>query len=218
MMLMTLALGLRHGLDLDHIATIDSISRTARANQAISKMSGFLFSLGHGFVVTAISLIIGGGLIESHIPEWLEGFGNWISLFFLVLFGILNLWNVFQKTPSAIPGGIKSFLVWKIMNKKYNPALIMMIGALFAFSFDTLSQIALFSISATLMAGWIFSGILGLCFTLGMIITDGFNGLFVSAIIQRADRSSLLISRSLGLIISVFSLSVAIAAIVSICK
>lgn len=213
MMLMTFVLGLRHGLDIDHIATIDCITRTARANRIVSKMSGFLFSLGHGFIVTLISLIVGGGLIQSHIPEWLDGFGYWVSLFFLLVFGILNLWNVFQKTPSGMPTGIKSLLVRKIMNKKYNPALIMLIGALFAFSFDTFSQVALFSISAALMSGWIFSGLLGLCFTLGMIVTDGFNGLFVSVIIERADRASLILSRGLGLIISIFSLSVGIVAL-----
>lgn len=217
MILIAIALGLRHGLDLDHIATIDAITRTARENRILSKLTGFLFSLGHGLVVTTISLIIGGGLIQSHIPEWLDGFGNWVSIIFLILFGALNLWNVFQKSPSnQLPVGMKSFLARKVMNKKYNPALIVLIGALFAFSFDTFSKIALFSISATLMSGWIFSGILGLCFTVGMMITDGCNGLFVSAIIQRADKASLVLSRGLGLSISLFSLSIGIISLVKV--
>ena len=82
----------------------------------------------------------------------------------------------------------------------------MMIGALFALSFDTFSQIALFSITASLMSGWLFSAILGSFFTLGMMVSDGFNGLFVSALIQRADGTSLVLSRSLGVAISFFSL------------
>jgi nickel/cobalt transporter (NiCoT) family protein len=207
MVFMAMTLGIRHGFDLDHLATIDALTRTIRDNRILSKMVGFLFSLGHGLVVIGISLIIGGGLIGSHVPEWLEGFGNWISIIFLVVFGALNLWNVFQPgSSSGLPGGIRTFLVKKISGKRITAPLVMMIGSLFAFSFDTFSQVALFSISASLMSGWVFSGIIGVFFMLGMMISDGLNGLFVSTLVQRADRTSLIVSRSLGLVISLFSL------------
>ena len=209
MMFMALGLGVRHGFDLDHLATIDAISRTVRENRILSKIVGFLFSLGHGIVVTAMSLIIGSGMMQSRIPGWLESFGSWVSIAFLFLFGILNLINLFQNPANpALPVGIKSFLAKIIAKKKFSPAMILAIGALFAFSFDTFSQIALFSISASLLAGWVFSGILGLCFMVGMMLSDGLNGLFVSTIIQRSDRFSLLFSRGLGLSISLFSLTV----------
>lgn len=206
MILIALGLGLRHGLDLDHLATIDAIARTTKERGAVSKMAGFLFSLGHGCIVTAVSLVIGGGLIEASTPDWLEELGNMISLFFLGFFGVLNLWSVFQSSSSATPKGIKSYVVKKILHKNLSPSLIILIGALFALSFDTFSQIALFSISATLMSGLFFSGLLGFCFMLGMMLTDGFNGLFVSKLIQRADRASSLFSKGLGLFISLFSL------------
>ena len=218
MILIALALGLRHGFDLDHIATIDAIARTTRTNRFLSKMTGFLFSLGHGIVVTSISLMIGGGLMQTHIPEWLDGFGNWISIFFLVIFGALNLWSLFQKAPSAMPLGIKSYLAKKLMDKKFNPAMIAMIGGLFAFSFDTFSQVALFSISASLLSGWAFSGILGLFFTIGMMISDSLNGLLVAHIIQRADKASLILSRGLGLCISVFSLGLGVVSFFKVFK
>ena len=70
MMTTAFLLGLRHGLDLDHLATIDAITRTVQGN--LSKMVGFLFSLGHGLVVTIVSLVIGSGLMQTHIPEWLD--------------------------------------------------------------------------------------------------------------------------------------------------
>lgn len=215
MIFMALTLGIRHGFDLDHLATIDALTRTIRDNRILSKMVGFLFSLGHGLVVILVSLIIGGGLIQSHVPEWLEGFGNWISIFFLVVFGALNLWNVFHSSPS-LPVGIRSFLVKKFSGKQTNSFLIMTIGALFAFSFDTFSQIALFSISASLTAGWLFSGIIGIVFMLGMIISDGLNGLFVSTLVQRADRTSQIFSRGLGLTISMFSLIIGLTGLVKI--
>ncbi len=216
MILIAIVLGLRHGLDLDHLATIDAITRTAKQNHVVSKMTGFLFSLGHGIVVTAISVIIGAGLIELHVPQWLEGFGAWVSIFFLCLFGFLNLWSVFQKNPTNMPKGLQSYLAQKVMGKKFNPAMVVGIGALFAFSFDTVSQVGLFAISATLMSGWLFSGLLGLLFTLGMMITDGCNGLFVSALIRRADRKSQIASRILGIAIAGFSLGVGIFGLIKL--
>ena len=206
---MALILGIRHGFDLDHLATIDAITRTVRDNRILSKLVGFLFSLGHGFVVICVSVIIGGGLIQAHIPEWFEGLGNWISILFLLVFGLLNLWNLFQNPlHPTLPVGIRSFLAKRLVSKQYTPALILMIGALFALSFDTISQIALFSISASLVSGWVFSGILGFSFMLGMMLSDGLNGLLVSSLIQRADKASRILSRSLGFTISLFSLTI----------
>lgn len=217
MIFMALLLGLRHGLDLDHLATIDAITRAVRNTPYLSKIVGFLFSLGHGLVVTLLSLLIGSGLIETHTPPWLESFGSWISIICLVLFGLLNLWTVFQP-PSfdTMPQGLKSYLAKKLMGKKLTSPMIVMIGALFAFSFDTFSQIALFSISASLMAGWMFSGVLGFFFTLGMIITDGLNGLIVSRLVQQVDGMSLVLSRGLGFTISMFSLIIGIIGIINV--
>lgn len=204
---LALALGVRHGFDLDHLATIDSISRTVRDAHYLSKIVGFLFSLGHGLVVTLISLIIGSGIIHSRFPSWLNGLGNSISILFLLMFGILTLWNVL-KYPSqpAAATGMGAFLLRIITIKKYKPALIMLVGALFAFSFDTFSQVALFSISASLLGGWLFSGVLGVVFMFGMMTSDGLNGLLVSALIQRSGKKSLIVSRLFGLIIASFSL------------
>lgn len=216
---MALTLGIRHGFDLDHLATIDAITRTVRDNLFLSKIVGFLFSLGHGIVVILISLIIGSGLMQSHIPEWLDGFGQGISIMFLSIFGVLNLYNVFQNPSNqTIPAGIKSFLAKKLSTKKYNPMLIVSIGALFAFSFDTFSQIALFSISASLLSGWLFSGILGIFFMLGMMISDGINGLLVSTLIQRADGVSVVVSRGFGLAIGMFSLGIGLMSLFEILR
>lgn len=201
---MAFGLGLRHGLDLDHIATIDAITRVVR-KRYLSKMAGLLFSLGHGIPVITLSLLFGSGLMHSFIPEWLDASGKWISLFFLFLFGALNLITLFQNpNHSHLPLSFRSFIAKKLMRTS-GPLIIMSIGALFALSFDTFSQVALFSISASLVSGWLFSGILGLVFTLGMMAADGLNGFFVATLIERADRKSMILSRGLGLLISLFS-------------
>lgn len=204
---MAYLLGIRHGFDLDHLATIDSMARMVRSNKFLSKVVGFLFSLGHGMVVIFISFIVGNGLTPPSIPEWLNGVGDSISIFFLFIFGLLTLWNVFQNpSKPKLPTSLKNYLSKKFIKKEITPLYVICVGILFAFSFDTVSQVVLFSLSAKAMAGCFFSGLLGVVFMLGMMTSDGLNGFFVSTLIQRADRVSLIFSRMAGLLIASFSL------------
>lgn len=208
---MAFLLGIRHGFDLDHLATIDSITRTVSDNRYLSKIIGLLFSLGHGLVVILISLIIGSGLKPSAVPEWLNGVGDSISIAFLFLFGLLNLWNIVQNpSKKTVPTSLKSYLSRKLIHKNFNPIFIVFIGVLFALSFDTVSQVVLFSLSASALAGCLFSVLLGVVFMLGMMMSDGLNGLFVSTLIQRADGVSFLFSRMAGLMIASFSLIIGV--------
>jgi high-affinity nickel-transport protein len=70
------------------------------------------------------------------------------------------------------------------------------------------SQVALFSLTASSMSGWGFSIVLGATFMLGMMTTDGVNGLWVARLLARADRRALVASRVMGLAIAGLSLLV----------
>lgn len=215
---MAFALGIRHGFDLDHLATIDSITRTVKENAGLSKFVGFLFSLGHGLVVMLMSLVIGSGIIKTQAPLWLAALGSWISIVFLVLFGLLTLRNVFitkTQLASGLPTGLRSVFFRKLVGEKYNPWLIMLIGALFAFSFDTYSQVALFSLSVSVMAGLFFSMVLAMVFMVGMIAADSLNGFFVSSLIHLVDKRSKLISQIIGLGIAFFSLALGLVGLLN---
>lgn len=212
---MAFLLGIRHGFDLDHLATIDGVTRIVSANRLLAKSAGCLFSLGHGFVVILISLIVGSGFKLAHIPLWVDGVGNGISITFLLVFGALNLWNIFQApSKSPLPTSFKNYLTKKLIQKKINPFFIVLIGALFALSFDTVSQVVLFSLSARAMSGFFFSGLLGVVFMSGMMMSDGLNGLFVSTLIQKADNISLMFSRLTGLLIASFSFIIAMISLI----
>ena len=207
MALFSFTLGLRHGFDLDHLATIDAICRTQSQRPLFARWVGALFSLGHGVVVTAAALIIGSGLLSSHIPQWFEGLGKGISLFFLLFFGALTLWSVFfSKGAAQVPLSIKSFLAKRLSQRPLSPLAVLGIGALFAFSFDTLSQVALFAMTGSMASASLLAGLLGLSFTGGMLVSDGLNGLVISSLIQKAQRGSLVLSKTLGLGIALFSL------------
>ena len=53
-------LGLKHGFDADHLATIDGLTRfNARHRRPFARYCGALFSLGHGTVVVAIAVAVG---------------------------------------------------------------------------------------------------------------------------------------------------------------
>jgi high-affinity nickel-transport protein len=90
-----------------------------------------------------------------------------------------------------------------------NPLLIALIGALFALSFDTMSQASLFALTATQYGGWVDALGLGAAFTLGMLLADSVNGLWISRLLRRADRIALLASRIMGLAVATISLLVA---------
>lgn len=206
-------LGLKHGLDPDHLATIDGLTRFNAANNKprLSRWSGLLFSLGHGAVVMAVAVLVGLVARRWDIPAWVEDLGAWISILFLLALGAVNLVAVFRTRPGQVVrlAGLKGRWLGKL-NQASHPVLIACVGALFALSFDTLSQTALFSMAASSMAGWMFSVVLGLTFMLGMIATDGVNGLWISHLLNRADQRALVASRVMGLSVGSLSLLIGV--------
>jgi high-affinity nickel-transport protein len=83
-----------------------------------------------------------------------------------------------------------------------------LVGALFALSFDTISQAALFALTATQFGGWQDALMLGLLFMLGMLVTDGINGFWISRLIVRADEVARVASRVMSLVVAGISLLV----------
>jgi high-affinity nickel-transport protein len=208
-------LGLKHGLDPDHLAAIDGLTRfNARERPALSRWSGLLFSAGHGVVVTAVAIVVATVATEWNAPGWLENTGTWISIGFLLLLGTANLWAVWRAPQGAAVSavGLRSRLFERLTRVEH-PVLVAAVGAAFAISFDTISQAVLFSITGSNLAGWLFATLLGLVFTLGMIATDTLNGLWVSHMVRSADRGAAA-SRVMSVAIGFTSLAIAALAIV----
>lgn len=204
-------LGIKHGFDADHLATIDGLTRfNARANPRIARLCGTLFSLGHGAVVVGIALAVSTLAQHWAVPAWVETAGAWISIGFLTALGLVNLRAVTAAQPHEVvaPVGIKGRWLGRLAHSS-RPGWVMLVGALFALSFDTLSQAALFALTATQFGGWEHALTLGLLFMLGMLVTDGINGLWISRLIARADQVALIASRVMSLVVSSMSLLVA---------
>lgn len=205
-------LGLKHGMDADHLATIDGLTRfnTAAGRMRLARLCGLLFSLGHGSVVCIVAVAASLLFHHASIPSWMDDVGTLLSAFFLLLLGVLNLYAVLS-TPShkmVQMVGIKGRWLSSLKSAGH-PALVALVGALFALSFDTLSQAALFSITATRYGGMAYALLLAICFMIGMIVTDAVNGLWISHLLRRADASARIASRIMGVTVALLSLTVA---------
>ncbi len=208
---LALALGAKHGLDPDHLVAIDGLTRhNLTARTCLARWCGVLFSLGHGLVVLGFIVIVGATLHRAAVPGWLEDVGAWVSILFLAALGLMNLFAV-ATTPAASVVqtiGLKSRVLGRAMRAS-RPWSIMLVGALFAISFDTLSQAAIFALAATQVSGWGLAAAPGAAFLAGMMAADGLNGLWVAALLARADRRARIASRVMGLAVGVLSLAVA---------
>jgi nickel/cobalt transporter (NiCoT) family protein len=180
MVALVFVLGLKHGFDPDHLVAIDGMTRSSK-----SRWCGLFFSLGHGVVVTLVGIAVALAGSEWQAPDWLEQTGAWISVGVLLFLGVVNLLAVLR-TPvgnrAPLIGLRGRWLVDRLAGASH-PALIASVGAGFALSFDTMSHALLFSVS-----GWGFAAALGLTFTLGMVLTDALNSLWVARMMTPANR------------------------------
>jgi high-affinity nickel-transport protein len=209
--LVVFLLGARHGFDADHLATIDGLTRVgSRLRAPHARYSGALFSLGHGAVVVAIAALVGSLSARWQPPAWLEASGLWISVFFLTLLGVVNLGAVLGAAPGEVvaPVGVKGRYLARLTRAE-RPWSVLLVGALFALSFDTVSQAALFAVAGARFGGISNALLLGATFLAGMLLTDGCNGLLIARLIARSDELARVASRVMGLAVGVSSLAVA---------
>ena len=208
-------LGLKHGLDPDHLAAIDGLTRfNAGRRPIVSRWSGLLFSAGHGVVVTLVAVTVATVATQWRVPAWLDGAGAWISIAFLAVLGSANLAAVLRTPRGEMvrPVGLRSRFFQRLTRAEH-PVLIAAVGASFALSFDTFSQAVLFSVTGSHIAGWLFAAALGLVFTAGMMATDALNGLWVSHLVRSADARAAAASRVMSVAIALVGLAIAALAL-----
>jgi high-affinity nickel-transport protein len=140
----------------------------------------------------------------------MEDLGTWISIGFLTLLGTLNLRAVMTAPAGEMVAtiGLKAGLLRRLQATSH-PLAIGAVGALFALSFDTMSQAALFAATATQHGGIAHALMLGAAFTIGMLLADGANGLWIAGLLRRADHRARIASRVMGLMVAAISFGVA---------
>jgi len=208
---LALTLGVKHGLDADHLVAVDALTRfNVETRPRFARWCGVVFSLGHGAVVVAVALLAGILSGRWTVPTGLQDVGAWISISFLAALGALNLWAVWRTPAGAVvrPVGLRGRMLGPVLRSS-RPGSVALVGALFALSFDTLSQAALLALAAQQIASWQFGVVLAACFVLGMTLADGANGLWVASLLRAADRRARIASRVMGVAVGCLSLAVA---------
>jgi high-affinity nickel-transport protein len=169
--LLAFTFGLRHGVDADHIAAIDNVTRKLMQENKRPVATGFFFSLGHSTVVVLLSVVvaIAAGLVQTNLPQWREVgglIGTFVSATFLYLIGFINLLvliDVYRMFRQVSRGGtyheetLENFLANRgLMNRFFGPLVRQIdsswkmypLGFLFGLGFDTASEVALLGIAA----------------------------------------------------------------------
>jgi len=139
-------MGLRHGLDPDHLSVIDGLSRLRP-----SRWNGLLFAVGHGLLVTLLA--VGAGRMAA---QFIGPYAPWL----LILVGMVNLWRLM--TPGTHGHSYFTQLT------RLGPLLL---GIVFGAGFETASQLSALVIAAD-MNPWVLGG----SFSAGMILVDSVDG------------------------------------------
>ncbi len=159
-------LGLRHAVDPDHIAAIDSTTRKLMHEGRRPVCVGFFFSLGHSTIVFALSAIVAafGFALKGHLPSLQSAgmiVGTTISALFLLGIAAANIVVLFdalhashdEEGEFASSGGLLARILRPALRLVTQSWHMYPLGILFGLGFDTATEIALLGISAASAAG-----------------------------------------------------------------
>lgn len=208
------ALGLGHGADPDHLTAIDGMTRASvDRHPRMSRWVGTWFAFGH-----ALSVLLIAGLIAL-AAEYLQAFNNSVlqvsgvlSALLLFAIGTLNLARLVTLPVGAMApshGVIGHFLPRQLLNITH-PMSAVPIGALFGLGFETASQMSAWALAGTMGYGLLGALLIGVAFSLGMVVTDSLNGLVVRRMYLAATTMALQGNRMMTLAVVVLAYVVGI--------
>ncbi len=179
-----IVLGLRHGVDIDHITAIDNLVRLHNATKK-SRWVGASFSSGHMLSVLAemifIIYLVGGIISLDSVAFW----GGIIGAVALGTIAIVNVYSMkkWGKSSSAI-------IASKILAKTGflgTSGSAFVTGIVFGLGFDTATQISAISLSAVASATAGIQVALSLAgfFALGMIPIDTLDSVLLRSALSK---------------------------------
>jgi len=163
--------GLRHGVDPDHIAAIDNVTRKLMQEGKRPLYTGFFFALGHSTVVVLASILVvlSAAALQAKFAgfrEMGEVIGTCVSALFLLAISIANIvilisvYRVFaavRRGDRLIEDDLHDVLARRGLLGRMLRSLFGIIsrswhmyplGLLFGLGFDTASEVGLLGISA----------------------------------------------------------------------
>ncbi len=227
-------LGVRHALDVDHIAAIDNVTRRLVERSRDSTAVGLWFALGHSSVVVAAvvtvsfgaralgsEILTDGSAVRTAASTW----GALVSGLFLLTLAALNartLLALLRARRPHVPGdpvqdaerplGVAARLLGPVAHLIRRPRRMFAVGFLFGLGLDTAATVIALVLGAGLLGGGL-AGVLvlPLAFTAGMALADSADGVAMARIYRWASDDR---GRRLNYSIVVTALSTAVAALV----
>lgn len=200
--LLAYSFGLRHALDVDHIAAIDNVTRRLMHNGQKPVTVGFFFALGHSMVVVAASFAI--ALMAKSVSPHLQAFqeyggliGGVVSNFFLLAIGLVNgilLFDIFRKLRAGgshlaataghthFAGGLLARIFRPLIGNIHATWQMLPLGILFGLGFETATEVAVLStsaIQASQGASLFIVLLFPFLFTAGMLTVDATDGVLM---------------------------------------
>ena len=93
-----IGLGLRHGIDWDHIAAITDVT-SAQPSRARGFAMGTLYAMGHAAIVILLGLL--AIWAAAQLPEWLDAWMETIVGITLITLGLWIFWTLIRN-PSGV--------------------------------------------------------------------------------------------------------------------
>ncbi|WWC61267.1 uncharacterized protein I303_103848 [Kwoniella dejecticola CBS 10117] len=179
--LLAWTIGLRHGLDADHISAIDNATRQLVSLGQLPITCGLFFSLGHSTIVIVVNVAIAisvdiydkldkvgsvGGIIGASVSSSFLFLIACINIYFLII-TIRQRRAIKRRQDAGLPleddadvnankvygGGCMVRIIRPVLRAVDRSWKMYPVGILFGFGFDTASSIALLAISAIAQRG-----------------------------------------------------------------
>lgn len=178
-------LGLRHGLDPDHVAVIDNLTFLALDERpAWAAWTGTFFAFGHSLSVALVALGVGWASGLFIWPEWIVPVVDVMIVALLLLVGLMNL-RALLAPGSYTPVGWRKKLVPARLKASSHPLAVIGVGMIFGLVFDTATQAAAWGTVAASGGGAASAMLIAASFALGMILTDTADSQIVVRLLRR---------------------------------
>jgi len=200
-------LGVRHALDVDHIAAIDNLVRMRNSVKS-ARWIGSLFSTGHMLAVCVemVALIYVVKSLEARATFQL--LGGILGACVLALIGGINLYSLKRYGRSGF--GMLAQRMAESTRFAGNVGSPLLIGFVFGLGFDTATQISALTVTAVASAtqGVQVALLLSAFFAAGMIPTDTLDSFVLREVFSRMTASGGF--RAMSYALSILALSLAL--------
>ena len=205
-----MALGFRHGLDPDHIAAVDGMTRARHRQPAYwsARYTGLQFAFGHSLMILLAALVFHWQAVK--LPQWLDDVGSWVSASFLLLLASLNLYHCLSRTGHPHPARLSQRLIARLMGRFAHPIGV---GFVFAISLDSLAQAALMATQGDALGGLGMIMAMTMLFGLGMMLADTTNGAVMHWLVTQCESLAQYAGRIMSGLIAGLSLLVIAASL-----